>query len=447
MLRGIAYTENDIAKFLKDCQKSLFGNDAISLAESEQEMLAYIQSNNRTGVRTTLKNLVDKFERKPCGWYYAAILCTLAKLCAKGKVEVRSDSNLLEDDDLERALRNTHGHGNVVLEPQVEFTASQVRALKEFYEDFFDAPPQAGEAKSLGKQTGTALQELIHQLAPIAAQTPQYPFLNSLAPVIEKLKELTGKLYTWYLTDLVRQEDALLDMKERVVDPIRKFMSGPQKEIYDNARKFVETQEPNFAYIDGDEAAEVVASLTDPECFKGNCMQLVKTKVETLQKKVTARIETEITKAKDSVSSLKGRLCGIPEFSVLSGVQQEELTKPFNEISNTIERHKLIAVIRDTLRRFEEKEYQNQLSKLTAWAKPSPTPDNKSATKPQDGSGKPAPLPPVIKETQVEYVPSRSLRITFDKAWLADEADVDRYLKSMREALLEEIQKGKRIQI
>ena len=35
----------------------------------------------------------------------------------------------------------------------------------------------------------------------------------------------------------------------------------------------------------------------------------------------------------------------------------------------------------------------------------------------------------------------------FDKAWLADEADVEHYLESMREALLEEIRKGKRIQI
>ena len=33
------------------------------------------------------------------------------------------------------------------------------------------------------------------------------------------------------------------------------------------------------------------------------------------------------------------------------------------------------------------------------------------------------------------------------KAWLADEADVDRYLDSMRRALLEEIRKGKRIQV
>jgi len=448
MLRGITYTENDIAKCLKHSQQGLFGNDATSLAESEQELLAFIQSNNRGGVRTTLKNLLEKFERKPYGWYYAAVLCTLANLCARGKVEVRTDGNLLEEDELERALRNTHGHGNVVLEPQVEFTASQVRALKEFFEDFFDAPPRSSEAKALGKETGTALQELMHQLTPLAAQASQYPFLNALTPVLEKLKELTGKPYTWYLTELTRQEDALLDMKERVIDPVRKFMSGPQKGIFDNARKFVQTQEPNFAYIEGDESAQVVASLTDPECFKGNRMQQVKTQVETLQGKVTAQIDAEIAKAKETVASLKGRICGMAEFGALIGEQQERITRPFNEIDLGLERQKLIAVIRDTLRRFEESDYQRLLSQMTSWAQPAPTPE------PAPEPGQPAtpdegtkPTPPAKPEPRIEYVPSRSVKVSFDKAWLADETDVERYLESMREALLDEIRKGKRIQI
>ncbi len=448
MLRGITYTENDIAKCLKHSQQGLFGNDATALAESEQELLAFIQSNNRGGVRTTLKNLLEKFERKPYGWYYAAVLCTLAMLCARGKVEVRTDGNLLEDDELERALRNTHGHGNVVLEPQVEFTASQVRALKEFFEDFFDAPPRAGEAKALGKETGAAIQELLHQLALQVAQATQYPFLNALTPVLEKLKELTGKPYTWYLTELIRQEEALLDMKESVIDPVRKFMSGPQKGIFDNARKFVQTQEPNFAYIEDDEAAQVVASLTDPECFKGNRMQQVKTQVETLQEKVTAQIEAEIAKAKETVAALKGRFCGMAEFCALNGDQQEQITRPFNEFNAVIERQKLIAVIRDTLRRFEESDYQRLLSQMTSWAQPAPTPE--PATEPGETATSDEgtkPTPPIKPEPRIEYVPSRSVKVSFDKAWLADETDVERYLESMREALLDEIRKGKRIQI
>ena len=448
MLRGISYTEEMIKTILSNKDGTLFGSGATSLAESEQELLAFIQSNNRGGVRTTLKNLLEKFERKPYGWYYAAVLCTLANLCARGKVEVRTDGNLLEEDELERALRNSHGHGNVVLEPQVEFSASQVRTLKEFFEDFFDAPPGAGEAKALGKETGTALQELTHQLTPLAAQASQYPFLNALTPVLEKLKELTGKPYTWYLTELTRQEDALLDMKESVIDPVRKFMSGPQKGIFDNARKFAQTQEPNFAYIDGDETAQVVASLTDPECFKGNRMQQVKTQVETLQEKVTAQIEAEIAKAKETVAALKGRLCGMAEFGALNGDQQEQITRPFNEFNSAIERQNLIAVIRDTLRRFEESDYQRLLSQMTSWAQPAPTPEpapepGETAT-PDEGT---KPTPPAKPEPRIEYVPSRSVKVSFDKAWLADETDVERYLESMREALLDEIHKGRRIQI
>ena len=448
MLRGITYTENDITKCLKHSQQGLFGNDANTLAESEQELLAFIHSNNRSGMRSTLKNLLEKFERKPYGWHYAAVLCTLANLCARGKVEVRTDGNLLEEDELERALRNTHGYSNVVLEPQVEFTASQVRALKEFFEDFFDAPPRASEAKALGNETSTALKELTHQLNPLAAQAPQYPFLNALIPALEKLKELTGKPYTWHLTELTRQKDTLLNMKESVIDPIRKFMSGPQKTIFDDARKFVQTQEPNFAYIEGDETAQVVASLTDSECFKGNRMQQVKTQVETLQEKVTAQIEAEIAKAKETVAALKGRLCGMAEFSALNDDQQEQVTCPFNEFNTTIERQKLIAVIRDTLRRFEESDYQRLLSQMTSWAQPAPTPKSESESRetatPDEGT---KPTPPAKPEPRIEYVPSRSVKVSFDKAWLADETDVEHYLESMREALLVEIRKGKRIQI
>ena len=448
MLRGINYTEEQIKVILKDRQGTFEGTDVTVLRESEQELLAFIQSNNRGGVRTTLKNLLEKFEHKPYGWHYAAVLCTLAKLCARGKVEIRTDGNLLEADELERALRNTHGHGNVVLEPQVEFTASQIRTLKKFFEDFFDSPPQSSEAKALGKETGTALQELMHQLNPLVAQIPQYPFLNALTPILEKLNELIGKPYTWYLTELPHQEDALLDMKEGVINSIRKFMSGPQKGIFDNAIKFVQTQEPNFTYIEGDEAAQVVASLADPDCFKGNRMQQVKTQVETLEKKVASQIDAEIAKAQETVAALKGRLCGMAEFNTLNREQQAQITNSFNEFNATIVRQKLIAVIRDNLRRFEESDYQHLLSQMTTWTQSAPASKGVSEADGADkqknhGKSSVAAKP----EPRIEYVPSRAVKISFDKAWLADENDVDCYLKSMRKALLEEIRKGKRIQI
>lgn len=446
MLRGVNYTENDVAKCLKYSEDGLFGNDMTSLAESEQEVLAFIQSNTRNGIRTTLKGLLEKFERKPYGWYYAAVLCTLANLCARGKVEVRTDGNILEEDELERALRNTREHGNVVLEPQVDFTASQMRNLKEFYADFFDSLPRANEAKAIGKETGEALQELMNQLSSLSSQSSQYPFLNALIPVQVKLKELNGKPFAWYLTDLLRQEDELLDLKEKVIDPIRKFMSGPQKEIYDSARQFVQAQEANFSYIEGNDSSQVIDALADPECFKGNRMQQVKVLVDTLKGKVTAQILAEIAQAREAAQVLKERLFGMPEFSALLPEQQEQIALSFNEFAQSVECQKLIAVIRDTLRRFEESDYQRLLSKIAS--KTQPTPQEKTDHSNQTSiPHSEIDVKPVIQEPRIEYVPSRSVRISFNKAWLADESDVDLYLNSMREALLAEIRNGKRIQI
>ena len=435
MLPDKIYSEDGIARCLEQTQQELSGT---TLPEPEHELLAFIQSNKQSGIRTTLKRLLEKFERKPYGWYYAAILCTLAKLCARGKVEASTDSNFLEGDKLERTLRNSRAHDNVVLVPQIEFTASQIRGLKEFHGDFFDESPRANEAKALGNETIRRFQELTVVLIRLAERVSQYPFSGALEQNLKQLKKYSDKPYAWYLTGLVPLKDSLLEMKEAVIDPIRDFMDGEQKKIFDDACQFVQTNEPNFRYIDGDEALQVNNALKDPECFKGNRMQQLKTQAEALQMKVIGKISIEKTKAKRIIDALQERLCAMAEFSDLNSEQQELIVQPFDELGRAIEQEKLIAVIRDAVRCFEGDNYQQQLSQLATWSE---TPVADDATVRSEGS----PMPQA--ETKAEYVPSYSVQVPFDKAWLADESDVEHYLKSMREALLKEIRKGKKIQI
>ncbi|MEZ4731589.1 MAG: BREX system P-loop protein BrxC, partial [Caldilineaceae bacterium] len=441
MLRGIPYAENEIATYLQPMATPLIGENTIS--EAEQEVLALIQSNQRTGLRTTLQTVVNRFERKPYGWYLAAIQCTVAKLCAQGRIEVRRDGTLLEDQELERALRNSHGFATVVLEPQIEFTASQVRNLKEFYEDFFDLQPTATEAKALGKETGAALQALVEQLAVLVRQHERYPFLARLNPVLVKLNGITQKPYGWYLTDLPGHEEELLDLKEQVLDPIQKFMAGPQLSIFDAAQRFVQTQEHNFAYIEGDDATQLVALLADPTCYQGNQMQQVKTLKDGLEAKVTAQLSSELAKAKEMMAKLQNRVTDMPAFAQLSADQQQQIGGSFGDFIGLLERQKLIAVIRERIRNFEEIEYPRLLTRVNGWIHPTPiTPVPVPETAPikaeEDNK---------LAEGGSTYVLSTSFHILFDKCYLADETDVERYLIAMREALLTEIRAGKRIQL
>jgi hypothetical protein len=98
----------------------------------------------------------------------------------------------------------------------------------------------------------------------------------------------------------------------------------------------------------------------------------------------------------------------------------------------------IIAVIRDTARQFEESGYKSLLSRMTEWLRRTATPT------PGPGGGPEAVPEPAPR---IEYVSSHSLVVSFDKPWLADENDVDRYVDSMRTALLAEIRSGKRVQI
>ena len=89
------------------------------------------------------------------------------------------------------------------------------------------------------------------------------------------------------------------------------------------------------------------------------------------------------------------------------------------------------------MRLFEDKDYPCQLAQLTTWTQPGSVP----AVADTHAAGQ------ITEPKSPEYVSRHELQVAFEKVWLADEADVDRYLKAMRTALLDEIRKGKRIRI
>jgi hypothetical protein len=436
LLRGLSYTENDIALHLQPAS-NLFGDDAATYSEAEQEMLAMVQGDNRGGLRTTMQSLVNRFERKPYGWYLAAVQCTLAKLCARGKVEVRQDANILEDDELERALRNTHGYANLVLEPQIEFTAAQVRGLRDFHGEFFDGPPLANEAKALGRETAGAFQALRQELGQLEGQSTHYPFLSALVEPVARLQELAVKPYTFFLTELRRQEDELLDLKEQVLDPVRRFMAGPRKEIYEAATLFVSSQAPNFAYVEGDEVQGLRGILDDQGCFRGNRMQQAKKLLDTLQTRVEEQVQLEKAETAKAIAHRWDRLANMAEFGEVTRDQQGALREPFDTLKREIKRHTLIAVIRDTLRRFDDVKYPDVLQRMTTWAQQASESPGDDTIPEKAGRVKPP----------VEYVTRQSFQVLFDKDWLTDKDDVDRYLEVLREMLLKMIGEGKRIQI
>lgn len=455
MLRDIPFNEADIGKHLRMIEDGLLANDATSLTEPEQELLAFIQSNARSGVRTTVKSLIERFERKNYGWYYAAILCNLALLCARGKVEVRQDSNSLEHEALERSLRNTNAHASLVLEPQVEFSASQVRTLKEFFADFFDKPATSNEARALARETIDALKDLEIDLVDLHGQRAQYPFLSVLDPVLATLKDVAAKNPTWFLTELNRAEDALLETKENVIDPVRRFMNSPQKAIFDQAWQLLAEQEDNFAYVAQAEVQSVRTLLDDKRPWQGNRLQQLKPQLDTLQQAIANQLASERANAEEQLIELEHRLQAADEFARLQAADQTALSQAFADARQALQGQKRIAMIRDQLRRFEDERFPQLLSQLDLLARPatsapSNTPIKHLVTEPAVTSAigtSPNTARTAAPPAEPKLVPARTIKVSYAKPWLANEAELDDYLQKQREAWLREIQAGNRVQI
>ena len=449
MLRGVTYAEADIGRFLRQGSEGALISGGGNLTEAEQEVLNFAQANNRTGVRTTVKAIVERFEAKPYGWPNAAILCTVASLFAHGKLEARSESVPLEGDALERALKNSHALANIVLDLQVEFTAGQVRTLREFYKDMFDKAPSASEGKALGKEVGEGFAALVKDLAEFERVSNDYPFVAVITPVVAKLRDADGKPYGWYYTDLPRLEDELLDAKEQVIDPLRRFMGGAQRKIYDEARDYLKAQAENLSYIGTAEAAAIRATLEDPACHKGSAIQQVKAQLDGLRQHIETFVAKERQTALDEIGQ---RIASIEGAAQQRGIATlpPDIRSRCDEALQLVRTASLIAVIRERSAAFVAGTFPTLLGQIERLARPGPVPSpnpettSTSTVREAPGSGF---VPPEPAAPPIEYVSITKLKVQFEGHHLASEADVEAYLETYRKALLAEIGSGKRITV
>ncbi|MCB0111926.1 MAG: BREX system P-loop protein BrxC, partial [Caldilineaceae bacterium] len=372
MLRGTNFSESDISTLLQE-GATLFGNEDVAVSEAERDMRGFIQANKRHSLRTSMTVLVNHFTRKPYGWHQAAVQCLLAKLIARNWVEVRQDGTLLDTPDrLAHALRNSRDFANLLFDPQIEFTATQTRGLRDFYADFFDGPPAATEAKALAQETAYALVALHEELTRHRTRAGDYPFLTALDGPLVLLASVIDRPYDFYLTELRRHEADLFQAKEDLIAPLRQLMApnSAQRAIYDDAREFLDRQKPNLSYIEGTAATELQALLADPACFRGNKLQSMKRLLDTLRDEVQTAVSAERSRQQAAVQQRRERLTSMDDFQALSADQQGQLQAPFTDLHDNLARQDLIAMIRDSVRSFNERDYPVLLRQMSVWAMP-----------------------------------------------------------------------------
>lgn len=429
MLGGQIYSEDSVKEIVRGRQDQLFVGDDETMTEAESEMLNTIKRRANISERTSLNDLRTLFTKKPYGWYPNAIWAITAKLYKRGKLEVRQDSNLLEDEEVLKALLNTAQHPNTLLEAQSDYDPTAVNNLKKLYTELFDESCSAKEAKDVAVLFRTKLQGLTREVEQLRTREREYPFMKSLEGIAQKLDRWSEKDYAFFLTNTNEFKDDLLDAKEDMIDPIKQFMTGGQAAIYDAIRKQLLSDSSNIAYVGYEEFKELEKLMDDPAPYRGNKMQQAKVVKDKLAVLVKEKVEEEKARAIESIMHVIKSLETKEEYQGLDAAGQKLVILPLKDKVERVKGLQDIARIRDEVAIVREDLLPRQLEEMMRLALPVV-------------AGGDGPMEPLVR-----YVKKDHVKVVFQKSELSSSEDVDAYVEALRKALKERIQNNQRISL
>lgn len=432
MLKG-AYDETTLSKALLETDDLLTSGTEIP-SEAEQEILTYVMRNQNSGERTSIEEIVRNFGRRPYGWYPMAVLTLVSRLFRMGKVELRT-TELLDARSAWDHLKNTRQHGSVRVRLQEQFDATKINALKAFHHDFFDRVNNGTDARSVGQFTSEALAAEARDLSVLLDQAGRYPFLEPLRIIAEKLSKLAEKDYTFLLNQLDDFADELLTAKDDLLSPIKAFMHGPQRTAYDDAMAFLREEEANFAELPPAEVQPLRDLAESAHPYRGNALPLAKAAVTKLKGLLVDLLNVERKQAISALDAQEGRLRQTDEYSTLDESKRQQVLAASLAAREAIQSARFVTGIRDRIQRYIAHDYPAQLALASQLAT---TPKKLDGKK---GGATGSTSPPV------RYTAATSLRPQCNLPYISTEADLDNWLKALRQAAVAELKAGNRISL
>lgn len=393
-------------------------------ASAQMELLSKIR-NLLTSSRVTLSSLIDELGKIPYGWSINATLGVLAYLVRNNQVEIELDGRPLDAKELARQFFLVPSRVQLVINLTQNYDIAQVQQLNRFYNEYFTAQDSTLEAKELIAKTQSGLKGNLDEIQNrLLSQKNRYPFIEVLEPMEELLSKVTqcAQKSAWLLTDFSQEDkDALCDQAENNLRPIRAFLSGTQREIYDAANKLLAEQDANLRYVDAHYVEEVRKILESKNCFRGNQMSKLKSHTSALSEALHQAREYHIAQAREKLDGWRNELIQNEHYQNCSADQQSKLLDKYNSKATEITTQQNIPNMQVMVGEWEQIGFVALLQKAEEWGRS------------------------VMREDPVIVVHVKELQVAIGKSFIENENDIDAYLSRLKEVMMVEIAGKKKI--
>jgi hypothetical protein len=422
MVHGV-FNETTVAAVVRD-QDDLLDGLAVQLSEAEQEVLVEVERSKNQAERLSAEALVRKFEGRPYGWSNWATLTFIARLYRLGKLELR-EKELLSSVEVIEALTNSRKLGGVSVCKQEVYDTSTVNALKRFHQELFNVQSIGTDARSTCEAFRMAMAEEAQDLREIAAQAASYPFLAAVKPWAEQAEAMAKKDDGYLLNQLDSFKASWLDAEEDLITPLKQFLNGNQKTVFDEVRAFELRYGDEFADLPAEQVAPLRMLLESDKPYAGGLIPQANNAMGELLKQLEQRLQQVQAEALHQITEQEERLKADTDFQKLDAEQQAQVLASTAQAKADVQSASKPGTALLRLNRYRAEEVPKQLQRMAALAAP-----------------KDAPTPAVVK-----VVAASSLKVSCPLSQITTSAELHQWLDALRAAAQAELDQGHRISL
>jgi hypothetical protein len=405
-------------------QDDLLDGLAVQLSEAEQEVLVDVERQQKLGERLSAEALVHHFERKPYGWSNWATLTFIARLYRLGKLELR-EKELLSSVEVIEALINSRRLGGVSVRKQDQFDTSAIDALKRFHQELFNVQSPGTDARSSCEAFRMAMADEAQELREIAAQASNYPFLAAVKPWAEQAEAMAKKDDGYLLNQLGTFKDSWLDLEEDLLTPLKQFLKGNQKTVFDQVRAFEARYGEEFADLPAEHVQPLQSLLASDRPFAGGLIPQANNAMTALQALLSERLQQVQTEALEQIKAQEQRLTATADFQKLEQEQQEQVLAATTRAKADVQAASQPGRVLMRVNRYRSEEVPKQLQRMAA------------LTAPHDIN----PVPPIT------VVAASALKADCPLSQITNEAELGQWLEALGGAARRELDQGHRISL
>ncbi len=406
-----------------------------------EDIKNYLIMQKERNLRTSTYDINERYSKVPYGWRNIDIAGVLATMVVDGNIVIKYAGEIKSVDHPKMVafLRNKSADGNVIVDLKEMVDERKLKDARNFAKEYFNVMDVPSEEDDAVKFLLSKFEEEKKQLDLYKSynQKRNYPGLNIINEGLELLDEVfTARRDNKALIDtILKLEDDLLDNKEDL-KKVEEFYNS-QFTLYKNADEVRREFFDNLAYYeDNSDAMEAYNLISDIVTYKDNYnysripklndaisvindvkLELLKNKKQELFELIDGCLEALNDKAKEDEEKLADILNSAKDEFDSKRADIENSSSLLNlgayEMMIIKVKDKFITQIEEALKPVEKAIAQEDVQQSKVEEK-------------KEVEVKPAPL----------KIRSLNRQVVFDTARLESEEDIDRYLRDVRERLV-----------